>query len=63
MNENYTLQLQTVGDHLQVYIPELDLTVETAPGKTSYDDALDAAHVAIISYHLAQREQEAARAS
>ena len=62
MNENpkYTLQLKAVGDHLEVYIPELDITVETQPGETSYDAALNLAHDAVVEYHLKQREQEAA---
>ncbi len=56
MNEKYTLQLKSVGDHLEVTIPELNITVSTRPGKTSRDDALDVAAQAIIEYHLKQRE-------
>ena len=63
-NPSYTLQLKAVSDHLEVYIPELDITVETQPGETSYDAALSLAHDAIVEYHLKQREQEtAAKAS
>ena len=65
MNEKYTLQLKSVGDHLEVTIPELNITVETAPGKTSRDDALDVAHTAIEKWTLQQRrrEQETVKAS
>jgi hypothetical protein len=63
-NPTYTLQLKAVGDHLEVYIPELDITVETQPGETSYDAALSLAHDAVVEYHLKQRKQEtAAKAS
>ncbi len=51
MDEKYTLQLKSVGDHLEVTIPELNITVSTRPGKTSRDDALDVAAQAIIEYH------------
>ncbi len=56
VNEKYTIQLKSVGDHLEVTIPELHITVETAPGKTSRDDALDVAQQEIIKYHLKLRE-------
>ena len=59
-NPIYTLQLKAVGDHLEVYIPELDITAETQPGETSYDAALSLAHDAVVEYHLKQREQETA---
>ena len=63
-NPTYTIQLKAVTDHLEVYIPELDITVETQPGETSYDAALNLAHDAVVEYHLKQREQEtAAKAS
>ncbi|HXL35729.1 MAG TPA: hypothetical protein VN954_00850 [Ktedonobacteraceae bacterium] len=63
-NPTYTLQLKAVGDHLEIYIPELDITVETQPGETSYDAALSLAHDAVVEYHLKQHEQEtAAKAS
>lgn len=63
MNENYTFLLRAVGDHLEVTIPELGITVSTRPGQTSRDDALDVAHQAIIAYHLKQREESRAKAS
>jgi len=44
---HYTLNIEQVSDHLEVTIPELDVTVETAPGATSQDDAFEAAHAAI----------------
>jgi hypothetical protein len=43
----YHFDIKEVGDHLQVFIPELDLTVETEPGKVSHQDALDALHLAV----------------
>jgi hypothetical protein len=63
-NPTYTIQLKAVGDHLEVYIPELDITVETQPGETSYNAALNVAHDTVVDYYLKQREQEtAAKAS
>ena len=63
-NPTYTIQLKAVTDHLKVYIPELDVTVATQPGETSYDAALNLAHDAVVEYHLKQHEQEtAAKAS
>jgi len=59
-NPTYTLQLKAIGDHLEIFIPELDITVETQPGETSYDAALSLAHDAVVEYHLKQREQETA---
>ncbi len=58
MGKKYTLHITPVADHLEVFIPELNITVETRPGKTADTDALDAAHLAIERYHLAQREGE-----
>jgi hypothetical protein len=63
MNEKYTLNIEQIGDHLEVHIPELEITIETAPGKTERGDALDVAHNAIVAWHLAQREQEAVKAA
>jgi hypothetical protein len=63
MNEQYTLQLKSVGDHLEVTIPELNITVSTEPGQTSRDAALDVASEAIIEYHLKQRQLEQVIAS
>jgi hypothetical protein len=61
MNEThptYTIKHTRVGDHLEVTIVELGLTVETQPGQTSYDDALDLAHDVIVEHQLKQREHE-----
>ncbi len=61
---SYHITYERQGDHLRVHITGdgdgLEITVETEPGKTSDEDALDAAQVAIIKWHLAevQREQE-----
>lgn len=57
------LQLKAVGDHLEVTIPELGITVETAPGKMSQDDAFDVAHAAIDAWMLEHRSREAVKAS
>jgi hypothetical protein len=57
-NPTYTIKQTRVGDHLEVTIVELGLTVETAPGKTSYDDALDLAHDVIVEHQTKQRERE-----
>jgi hypothetical protein len=60
MNETtYTIKQKQVGDHLEVTIVELGVTVETKPGKTSYDDALDLAHDVIVEHQTKQREQVA----
>jgi hypothetical protein len=60
-NPTFTLHLKSVGDHLEVTIPELNITVSTRPGETSRDAALDAGHRAIIEYHLKQREARQVR--
>ncbi len=62
-NPTFTLHLKSVGDHLEVTIPELNITVSTRPGETSRDAALDVAHQAIIEYHLKQREARRAKVS
>ncbi len=62
MNEQYTLQLKAVGDHLEVTIPELGITVSTEPGKTSRDDAFDVAHAAIDTWLLEHRSHETVKA-
>ncbi len=58
-NPTYTIDITPVGDHLQVIVKELAITVETEPGKTSRDDALDLAHEAIERYHLAMKREHA----
>lgn len=57
-NPTYTIKHKPIGDHLEVTIVELNITVETQPGKVSHDDALDLAHDVIVDYHLKQRERE-----
>jgi hypothetical protein len=59
----YTIQYTPSGDHLQVHIPELDITVLTAPGKQALDDALDVAHAAIEQYHTEQKRIKAQQAA
>jgi hypothetical protein len=63
MNKHYTLQLKAVGDHLEVTIPELGITVSTEPGKTSQDDAFDVAHAAIDAWMLQHRSHNTVKAS
>jgi hypothetical protein len=46
-NPTYTIDIQPVGDHLQVTLPELEIVLETAPGKIERDDALEMAFSAI----------------
>ena len=62
-NETYTLNIEPIGDHLQVTIPELSLIIETAPGEIKRDDAVDAAHRAITAYRMKQWERNQVRAS
>ena len=59
----YTIDIVPVGDHLQVTIPELGITIETAPGKIKRDDATDAALSAISEYHLRQQGRARVKAS
>jgi hypothetical protein len=62
-NPTYTLAIVPQGDHLQVTIKELNITVETTAGDLDRGHALDVAHNAIVSWHLKQREQEAVKAA
>ncbi len=64
-NPTYHLTIEPQGDHLQVSIlelPELGI-LETQPGHTRDDDALDVAHKAIIEWNLTHRERKAVKAS
>ena len=64
MNETtYTLQVKAVGDHLEVTILPLGITIQTGPGETSNDAALDVAHAAIDTWMLEQRSHETVVAS
>ncbi len=62
MNETYTIDIKPKGDHLEIHVPELHITVQTKPGEMSRNAAFDAAHLAIEQWHLEQREQEAVKA-
>jgi hypothetical protein len=59
-NEKYTLNIVPVGDHLRVHIPEIDVTVETAPGETRREDAERVGLAAISRYE--RQHYEAAQA-
>ena len=52
----YTIQWKPVGDHVEVTIPELGITVSTQPGEASRDTALDVAHHTIIAHLMERRE-------
>ena len=55
----YTIDIQPVGDHLQVSVPELGIVLETASGKITRDDAVDLALSAISKWE--HQQYEAAR--
>lgn len=59
----YTIDIQPVGDHLKVTIPELGIVLETAPGKIKRDDAVDMALSAISKWEHQQYEAAQAKAS
>jgi hypothetical protein len=59
---HYTLNIEPIGDHLRVSIPELDTIVETEPGHTSDSDAFDAAHLA-IEQAILKRDAQSAHAA
>jgi hypothetical protein len=65
-NPTYTIDIQPVGDHLQVTIlelPELGM-LETAPGKIKRDDATEVALAAISKWqHEHEHEQVQVKAS
>jgi hypothetical protein len=56
---DYQLKISEVGDHLEVHIAPLDITVSTAPGKTAHSDALDAAQAAIEQQVMQEAQQYA----
>jgi hypothetical protein len=60
-NETYTIQLQPIAGGFLVTVKELGITLEVQ--STRQDDALDAAHNAIIDAIAAQREEVSAKAS
>ena len=59
--QDFTLNIKEVGDHLEVHIPELNITVSTAPGKTTHSDVLNVAHTAIEQHVMQEYEQEQAK--
>ena len=60
-NETFTIQLQPMAGGFQVTVKELGIVLEVQ--STRQDDALDAAHNAIIDAVSKQRELEEAQAS
>jgi len=58
--ETFTITIVPMNGRLQVTIPEIGVTVETTG--TKRDEAIDAAHQAIITYLLKRREQSMAAA-
>ena len=62
-NPTYTIDFAPVGDHLQVTIPELNITVSTASGEVKLEDAERVALAAISEYQQKQYEMAQARAS
>ncbi len=62
-NVKYTLNIEPVGDRLRVTIPELGVTVETAPGELARDDAIEAGTRAITEHLLARKKPTARKRS
>jgi len=56
---HYTIDIQPVGNHLQVTVPELGIELETAPGEVRREDAERLALAAISRYE--RQQYEAAR--
>ena len=59
----YTIDYQLVEDHLQVTIPEIGVTVETAPGEIKREDAERVGLAAISRYEHQQYEARQVKAS
>ncbi len=59
----YTIDYQPAGDHLQVTIPEIGVTLETGPGEIKREDAERVALAAISKYEHQQYEAAQAKAS
>jgi hypothetical protein len=55
-NPTYTIDFAPVGDHLQVTIQELNITVSTASGEVKLEDAERVALAAISKYEHQQYE-------
>jgi hypothetical protein len=62
-NPTYAIDIQPVGDHLQVSIPDLGIELETKPGQMKRDDALEMALSAISEYLRKQDERSQVKAS
>ena len=60
-NPTFTLNIEPQGDHLQVSIPEIGVTVETAAGEMSRDAATAAGQRAIIAHLEAMRKKRPRR--
>jgi hypothetical protein len=59
----YTIDIQPVGDHLKVTIPDLGIVLETEPGKIKRDDAVDLALSAISRWEHQQYKAAQVKAS
>ncbi len=55
----YTLNIEPVGNHLEVTIPEIGVTVATTG--TSRNEAIDAAHRAIKEHVMQERRRRGLR--
>ena len=55
MDEKYTLQLKSGGDHPEVFIPELGVTVQAIG--TSRDEVVEAGQRAIVEHLLSKRRK------
>ena len=63
INLTYAIDIQPVGDHLKVNIPDLGIVLETAPGKIKHDDAVDLALSSISEWQQKQDERAQVKAS
>ena len=50
----YTIDIQPIGDHLQVSVPELGIVLETTSGEVRREDAERVALAAISRYEHQQ---------
>ena len=62
-NLTYAIDIQPVGDHLKVTIPDLGIVLEAAPGKVKRDDTVDLALSAISKCQQKQDERVQVKAS
>ena len=56
-NKKFTLNIEPVGDHLEVTIPEIGVTVATSG--TTRQEAIEAGQRAFIEHQLSQRKKRA----